>query len=219
MPDRRLPGCVDLGHHAQAGSLPAADRAGRAGRGGRYRAQLEVAVHLSAVRRGVAQRADHPDRHADQFPPDVGIDDERVLRAAARQHGLHHGRYADASASDCRSPRHLPRPVGCLQRCGLLRHALQDPRHLARGVRCVGQPGEGVRQGARPQRLSHARATQQQRPGHAVWRCRPPGCSTVSSTNTCWPTARSAAQMAPKHCWPPGPPCRHPSPARSNKSC
>ena len=47
----------------------------------------------------------------------------------------------------------------------------------------------------------------------------PPGCSTVSSTNTCWPTARSAAQMAPKHCWPPGPPCRHPSPARSNKSC
>ena len=87
-------------------------------------ARLEMAVHLPRPGHRERQSTDHPGRHAGQLRADLLGRDEQLLRAAARQPDLHHGRNGDAPSPAGRPSRNLPRAVGQVQRRRLCRHAL-----------------------------------------------------------------------------------------------
>ncbi len=166
--DRGDPRGADLAHHAEPRSLQA-DRVGReagARRGGR--AELEVAVHLSRLRRRLGQRAGGAGRHAGRFPPDRRIADELLLHPAARHPGLRDAEHADAPAPDRRRSRHLPGPVGGLQRPRLLGHALQDLRHQPRRIRRLDRARQGRERLARRGGLRAARAAQREERADAL---------------------------------------------------
>ncbi len=95
-------------------------------------ARLEMAVHLPRPACREREPAGDPGRRAGALLPDLGERDERVLRAAARQHDLHDERHGDAAEPARRQPRHLPRPVEPLQRRRLLRHAFRRARRCRR---------------------------------------------------------------------------------------
>ena len=65
---------------------------GQARQGPGRLARLEMAVHLSRPGHRERQSTDHPGRHAGQLRADLLGRDEQLLRAAARQPDLHHGR-------------------------------------------------------------------------------------------------------------------------------
>ena len=66
-------------------------------------------------------RAGRAGRRAAPLHAHLGQRDERVLRAAARQHDLHDERHDDAAASAGRRAGHVPRPFGAFQRRRLFR--------------------------------------------------------------------------------------------------
>ena len=102
-------------------------------------ARLEMAVHLSRPRHRERQSTDHSRRHADQLRADLLGRDEQLLRAAARQPDLHHGRNDDPPSSAGRPSGNLPRDVGTVQRRRLFRHAFQRRCGARREVRAVGR--------------------------------------------------------------------------------
>src|SRR6267142_1305572 len=108
-----------------------------------------MAVHLSGAGHRERQSTHHSRRHAGQLRADLLGRDEQLLRAAARQPDLHHGRDGDAPAPAGRSGRHLPRPVGQLQRRRFRRHAFSRRCGAGRGLCEMGRCGPRRRSGAR----------------------------------------------------------------------
>ena len=89
-------------------------------------ARLEMAVHLPRPGQSPASTS-WSSRPATpvHFCADLGQRDERLLRAAARQHDLHDERHGDAAEPAGRRAGHATRPVEPLQRRRLLRHAFR----------------------------------------------------------------------------------------------
>ena len=119
-----LGGVAWIGSHDLDPAKPLASKDAAARDPGRL-ARLEVAVHLSRPACRERQPARHAGRRAGPLLAHLGERDERLLRAAARQHDLHDERHGDAAEPAGRRARHLPRPVEPLQRRRLLRHAFR----------------------------------------------------------------------------------------------
>ena len=84
------------------------------------------------------QSTDHPGRHAGQLRADLLGRDEQLLRAAARQPDLHHGRNGDAPSPAGRPSWNLPRDCRPIQRRRFFRHALRRRCRAGREIRAVG---------------------------------------------------------------------------------
>ena len=123
---RDVPGRHRLDRHARPRSAQAARLAhGQAARDPGRVARLEVAVHLSRAGRRQRQPPRRAGRHAAALQHHLGERHEQLLRAAARQPDLRHGRHDDAARPAGRQARHLYRPQRAVQRRRLLRHALR----------------------------------------------------------------------------------------------
>ena len=122
-----LPRRRRLDRLARARPGQAARLARPAARGPGGVARLEMAVHLPGPGRRQRQPAGRPGRRAAAFRAHLGERDERLLRAAARQHDLHDERHGDAAQPAGRPAGHLStacRPSSaatasptCISRC------------------------------------------------------------------------------------------------------
>src|SRR5690348_6713031 len=83
---------------------------------------LEVAVPVSAIRRGERQRTGRAGGPADPVQADRRHDDGFVLRAGARGPGLHDARHADDPARGDQQARRVQGLLRQFQRLGLHRH-------------------------------------------------------------------------------------------------
>ena len=175
-----LGGIAWIGSHDLDPAKPLASAHEAARHPGRV-ARLEVAVHLPRAGRRQRQPARRAGRHAAALHAHLGKRHEQLLRAAARQPDLHHGRHDDAAPPAGRPARHLSRPVARSSA------ATASPTCASTSWRCRAERFDAwvaqrrAAPAARSTRDLRSAGAAEHRPSRCAFGAVEPACSTRSS--------------------------------------